>query len=257
MRFALVAYTAQGRDINLDVLRVVGYRHWCNKLWNAIRFAIMNLGDDYKPPEEPLTANTPGLSPASKWALHRLNSAVKTTVDAMEVYDFSNATTGVHALAVRRLRRVHRAHEAGDERRDEAAKKATRDTLWTCLDGGLRLLHPFMPFVTEELWQRLPRRAAETAPSIMVADYPAFTDARVDAAVEESMAVAQEIVEATRSSEPRITSSPRPRLSSSSRPAATSPPTLRNNLPRASPRWRVARGSTSSVPTTRFRRDAA
>ena len=82
---------------------------------------------------------------------------------------------------------------------DEAAKKATRDTLWTCLDGGLRLLHPFMPFVTEELWQRLPRRAAETAPSIMVADYPAFTDARVDAAVEESMAVVQEIVKATRS----------------------------------------------------------
>ena len=200
MRFALVAYTAQGRDINLDVLRVVGYRHWCNKLWNAIRFAIMNLGDDYKPPEEPLTVNTPGLSPASKWALHRLNSAVKTTVDAMEVYDFSNATTGVYAfwqydvcdVFIELMKPVMNGA-------DEAAKKATRDTLWTCLDGGLRLLHPFMPFVTEELWQRLPRRAAETAPSIMVADYPAFTDARVDAAVEESMAVAQEIVKATRS----------------------------------------------------------
>ena len=200
MRFALVAYTAQGRDINLDVLRVVGYRHWCNKLWNAIRFAIMNLGDGYEPPETPLTSATPGLPPASKWALHRLNTAVKTTVDAMEVYDFANATTGVYAfwqydvcdVFIELMKPVMNGT-------DEVAKSATRDTLWTCLDAGLRLLHPFMPFVTEELWQRLPRRAAETAPSIMVADYPAFTDDRTDAAVEESMAVAQEIVKATRS----------------------------------------------------------
>jgi valyl-tRNA synthetase len=200
MRFALVAYTAQGRDINLDVLRVVGYRHWCNKLWNAIRFAIMNLGDGYEPPETPLTSATPGLPPASKWALHRLNTAVKTTVDAMEVYDFANATTGVYAfwqydvcdVFIELMKPVMNGT-------DEVAKKATRDTLWTCLDAGLRLLHPFMPFVTEELWQRLPRRAAETAPSIMVADYPAFTDDRTDNAVEESMAVAQEIVKATRS----------------------------------------------------------
>ena len=200
MRFALVAYTAQGRDINLDVLRVVGYRHWCNKLWNAIRFAIMNLGDGYEPPETPLTVSTPGLPPASKWALHRLNTAVKTTVDAMEVYDFANATTGVYAfwqydvcdVFIELMKPVMNGT-------DEVAKSATRDTLWTCLDAGLRLLHPFMPFVTEELLQRLPRRAAETAPSIMVADYPAFTDDRTDNAVEESMAVAQEIVKATRS----------------------------------------------------------
>ena len=69
---------AQGRDINLDVLRVVGYRHWCNKMWNAIRFAMMNLGEGYAPPETPLASE--GLPPASRWALSRLNHAVKTTV---------------------------------------------------------------------------------------------------------------------------------------------------------------------------------
>ena len=78
-------------------------------------------------------------------------------------------------------------------------EKATRDTLWTCLDAGLRLLHPFMPFVTEELWQRLPRRKCEAAPSIMVADYPVHIPARTDDAVESDMAVAQDIIKSTRS----------------------------------------------------------
>jgi valyl-tRNA synthetase len=68
MRFALVAYTAQGRDINLDVLRVVGYRHWCNKMWNAVRFAMMNLGEGYAPPETPLAGGA-ALPPASRWGL--------------------------------------------------------------------------------------------------------------------------------------------------------------------------------------------
>ncbi len=200
MRFALVAYTAQGRDINLDVLRVVGYRHWCNKMWNAIRFAMMNLGEGYAPPETPLTCGDARLPPASRWALSRFNHAAKVTVEAMEVYGFNDATTAVYAFWQYDVCDVFielvKPVVNGD---DENAKKATRDTLWTCLDGGLRLLHPFMPFVTEELWQRLPRRKAESAPSIMIADYPAHAPERVDAVVEAQMAIAQETVKATRS----------------------------------------------------------
>ena len=98
MRFALVAYTAQGRDINLDVLRVVGYRHWCNKMWNAVRFAMMNLGEGYAPPESALTKRTPGLTPASRWALSRLDKPRVVTVHAMEAYDFNASTTGVYAF---------------------------------------------------------------------------------------------------------------------------------------------------------------
>jgi valyl-tRNA synthetase len=220
MRFALVAYTAQGRDINLDVLRVVGYRHWCNKMWNAIRFAMMNLGEGYAPPETPLTCGDARLPPASRWALSRFNHAAKVTVEAMEVYGFNDATTAVYAFWQYDVCDVFielvKPVVNGD---DENAKKATRDTLWTCLDGGLRLLHPFMPFVTEELWQRLPRRKAESAPSIMIADYPAHAPERVDAVVEAQMAIAQETVKATRSL--RAASRPRPSPSCSSSPAAT------------------------------------
>ena len=198
MRFALVAYTAQGRDINLDVLRVVGYRHWCNKMWNATRFAMMNLGEGYAPPEAPLTSE--GLPAASRWALARLNAAVKTVIEAMEKYDFCAATTAVYAFWQYDLCDVFiELMKPVVQGTDEKEKKATRDTLWTCLDAGLRLLHPFMPFVTEELWQRLPRRKAETAPSIMVADYPVDMPSRDDATVEADMSTSQDIVKAVRS----------------------------------------------------------
>ena len=200
MRFALVAYTAQGRDINLDVLRVVGYRHWCNKMWNAVRFAMMNLGEGYAPPEVALDKRTPGLTPASRWALSRLDKAVTAVNAAMEAYDFNASTTGVYAFWQYDLCDVFiELMKPVVASSDEAAKKTTRDVLWTLLDSGLRLLHPFMPFVTEELWQRLPRRRAETARSIMVAAYPVADPAnRSDDEIETRLGIALDAVKAIR-----------------------------------------------------------
>ena len=200
MRFALVAYTAQGRDINLDVLRVVGYRHWCNKMWNAVRFAMMNLGEGYAPPEVALDKRTPGLTPASRWALSRLDKAVAAVNAAMEAYDFNASTTGVYAFWQYDLCDVFiELMKPVVASSDEAAKKTTRDVLWTLLDSGLRLLHPFMPFVTEELWQRLPRRRAETARSIMVAAYPVADPAnRSDDEIETRLGIALDAVKAIR-----------------------------------------------------------
>ena len=200
MRFALVAYTAQGRDINLDVLRVVGYRHWCNKMWNAVRFAMMNLGEGYAPPETPLCQTAPGLPPASRWALSRLDKATAAVNAAMEAYDFNASTTGVYAFWQYDLCDVFiELMKPVVASADEAAKKATRDALWTLLDAGLRMLHPFMPFVTEELWQRLPRRASETARSIMVAAYPvAEPEHQQDEQLESKMALALDAVKAVR-----------------------------------------------------------
>ncbi|KAG2438857.1 hypothetical protein HXX76_005397 [Chlamydomonas incerta] len=182
LRFALCAYTAQARDINLDIKRVVAYRHWCNKLWNAIKFAMMNLGEDFAAPEQPLDAAAPGFPPACRWVLSRLNFAVASTVQSMEAYDFATATQRVYAFWQNEVCdvfiEVMKPVMAFDDADPKAAevKKLTRQTLWTCLDSGLRLLHPFMPFVTEELWQRLPRspQLAQYA-SIMLAPYPSPT----------------------------------------------------------------------------------
>ena len=202
MRFALVSYTAQGRDINLDVSRVVSYRHWCNKLWNAIKFAMMNLGEGYVPPSDINTSfDLKKLPHAAQWILSRLNEACGATNVAMEAYDFTVATSAVYAFWQYEVCDVFieiiKPVMNGD---DEVAKKGTRDALWICLDTGLRLLHPFMPFVTEELWQRLPRTRDENTPkSIMIADYPVKIDSWANAEVESQMQTIMDSVKALRS----------------------------------------------------------
>lgn len=94
MRFALCAYTSQGRDINLDINRVVGYRHFCNKLWNATKFALMNLGADYAP--LPSADPTGQESIMEKWILSRLHAAVKEADDGWKVFDLSRCTTAIY-----------------------------------------------------------------------------------------------------------------------------------------------------------------
>ncbi|KAJ7377422.1 Valine--tRNA ligase [Desmophyllum pertusum] len=94
LRFALCAYTAQGRDINLDVLRVQGYRHFCNKLWNATKFALSGLGSDFKPNIKPeLIGNE---TPEDRWILSRLSYAEKTANEGFRNYDFPSATTAIY-----------------------------------------------------------------------------------------------------------------------------------------------------------------
>jgi valyl-tRNA synthetase len=119
---------------------------------------------------------------------------------AMEAYDFNASTTGVYAFWQYDLCDVFiELMKPVVASSDEAAKKTTRDVLWTLLDSGLRLLHPFMPFVTEELWQRLPRRRAETARSIMVAAYPVADPAnRSDDEIETRLGIALDAVKAIR-----------------------------------------------------------
>mmetsp|Transcript_21894 Transcript_21894/g.70740 ORF Transcript_21894/g.70740 Transcript_21894/m.70740 type:complete len:1233 (+) Transcript_21894:79-3777(+) len=171
LRFALAAYTAQGRDVNLDILRVVGYRHWCNKLWNAIRFAMINLGPGFVPDRE---VNFAALPLQCRWILTRLSAACATANAELERYGLSPATTAIYALWQYEVCDIFielmKPIMSGS---DAAAQKDVRNTLYICLERGLRLLHPFMPFVTEELWQRLPRAAGcEEVASIMLAPYP-------------------------------------------------------------------------------------
>jgi hypothetical protein len=212
----------QARDINLDIKRVVAYRHWCNKLWNAIRFAMLNLPEGFTPLPQLGAEQVASFPPASRWLLSRLNNAIGTIVQvrpepaaacmpilkgcwqgcmvcwrllcldaailgmltpcasscnrmtpccwvlslrqAMEAYDFAAATQRLYAfwqyelcdVFIECMKPVMAAEAAAP-----AAAEATRQTLCAALDAGLRLLHPFMPFVTEELWQRLPKRPEE------------------------------------------------------------------------------------------------
>jgi valyl-tRNA synthetase len=201
LRFALVSYTAQGRDINLDIKRVVAYRHWCNKLWNAIRFAMMNLGDDF----EPQLVDVTTLPFPSKWILSRLSNTTRTIVKAMYEYDFATATSTIYSFWQYELCDIfiELAKPSFYGSDDDPAKSITRNVLYICLESGLRLLHPFMPFVTEELWQRLPGQAKlqeqEGHPrSLMISEYPKPQEAWESTVVEENMAYAMNIVTKTR-----------------------------------------------------------
>ncbi|CAI5984277.1 unnamed protein product [Closterium sp. NIES-65] len=217
LRFALVNYTTQWMNINLDIQRVHGYRLWCNKLWNAIRFAMLNLGDSFTPPPVlPQSSSSPALTPtlnfafsaplplSCRWILSVLNAVVTRAVTALEGYDLAEATNAAYAWWQYQLCDVFievakPAFNAAEGEEALKLKQVTREVLWVCLDAGLRLLHPFMPFVTEELWQRLPKPADYTFPSIMLAPYPSPVKEWADPEAEAMMATAESTVRSIRS----------------------------------------------------------
>ncbi|KAJ6580851.1 tRNA synthetases class I-domain-containing protein [Mycena capillaripes] len=172
LRFALCAYSGGGRDINLEILRVEGYRKFCNKIFNATKFAMLKLDESFVP--EPSAKPTGNESLVEQWILNKLNVAVAELNTNLHERNFMSATTAAYNFWLYELCDVY--IEVMKPMTDEAAPIATRksaqQTLYTCLDHGLRLLHPFMPFVTEELWQRLPRRPNDSTLSIMVSAFP-------------------------------------------------------------------------------------
>lgn len=201
LRFALVSYTAQSDKINLDIQRVVGYRQWCNKLWNAVRFAMSKLGDDYIPPAN---LASDGLPFSCQWILSVLNFTISKTIKSLESYEFSQATTAVYSWWQYQLCDVFieviKPYFSGNDPKFASERRFAQDTLWFCLDNGLRLLHPFMPFVTEELWQRLPSpRECKRAESIMICDYPSTIESWNNEVVENEMDLLESTVKSLRS----------------------------------------------------------
>ncbi|CAK5273624.1 unnamed protein product [Mycena citricolor] len=176
LRFALCAYSAGGRDINLEIMRVEGYRKFCNKIFNATKFAMLKLDDKFVP--EPTAKPTGRESLVEQWIMHKLNIAASEINTHLAERNFMLATSAAYNFWLYELCDVY--IEAMKPMTDEAAPASQRlsaqQTLYTCLDLGLRMLHPFMPFVTEELWQRLPRRPNDSTPTIMLAAYPVFTE---------------------------------------------------------------------------------
>ncbi|WVQ78003.1 hypothetical protein IAT38_000084 [Cryptococcus sp. DSM 104549] len=204
LRFTLCNYTSGGRDINMDIGRVEGYRKFCNKLWNATKFCLfrMDLVDlagvrqasTFVPNASHLPTGKEGL--VEKWLFHKLNVASATISAALENRDFSEASTAAHQYFLNDLCDVYieATKPIFEANTDAEAKLSAQNTLYTCLEAGLKLLHPFMPYVTEDLWQRLPRRANDTCESIMIAPFPtAIPEQEFPAAVAEFDTVVESI----------------------------------------------------------------
>ncbi|XP_043285479.1 valine--tRNA ligase isoform X2 [Venturia canescens] len=197
LRFALCAYTSQGRDINLDIMRVQGYRFFCNKIWNATKFALMYLGDFQYDGDTELTGNETNVD---VWMLSRVSHAAKTCDEGMAQYDFTAATTACYNLWLYDLCDVYLEYlkpvfQNGTPEQKMAAKRV----LFQTLDVGLRLLSPFMPFITEELYQRLPRTKLNY-PSICVSPYPEESECPWrNLEIEKDVDFAQKIIKSIRS----------------------------------------------------------
>jgi len=168
LRFTLAVLAAQGRDIKLSEERVVGYRNFCNKLWNLARFTLMNVPDAGPLPGR---AVAPG-NTADRWILTRLNVCRETVECALEGYRFDEAARALYMFVwhelcdwyVELIKRDLRG-EAGEERKGTAA-----GVLLGVLKDVLKLLHPFMPFITDEIFSYLP---GEKQDSLMLEDFPA------------------------------------------------------------------------------------
>ena len=185
LRFTLTAMAAQGRDIRLSTDRIAGYRNFCNKIWNAARFTLINLGEETPspPPRE-------ALSLGDRWILSRLNDATRRTTEALEEYRFNDAAATLYHFTWRELcdwyLEVIKPALAPGGRGD-----ASRAVLAEVLERALRLLHPIIPFITEEIWQKLPNRAGE---SVMTAEWPKARDGWDDPEAEEEFGALMELI---------------------------------------------------------------
>jgi len=296
LRFGLCAYTAQGRDINLDVLRVQGYRFFCNKLWNATKFGMLYLGNDFKPspglvksllsgktskqgqdfhplPSEPNSASSMAtlnsllssqpflsgsnatstdleawkampsapfhfsyvhlskwwhrmnamteaerkalpkgkgmvmpapapLAPMDRWILSRLAVAVEELAKGFDEYNFPSATTALYNFWLYELCDVYlEVLKPVFQSGGADVILTARNVLYFCLDAALRLISPFMPFISEELFQRLPRWSSKEPPSIMVTKLPDQKEMKEfrDTNTETEVAIVQRLVATVRS----------------------------------------------------------
>jgi len=163
-RYTLAAFAAQGRDIKMSERRVEGYRHFINKLWNAARFALMHLECGYDRIDEA------HLSLPDRWILSRLTQVTEQVATALDEYKFNEAANGAYQFVWHEFCDwyLEAAKPALYDETRSANRSAARQVLWTVLRDILVLLHPFAPFVTEEIWDKLPG----TEGSIMRATYP-------------------------------------------------------------------------------------
>ena len=180
-RYTLAAFAAQGRDVKMSEKRVDGYRHFINKLWNAARFSLMHIGDDDSlPPNEQLSL-------ADRWILSRLRRVAPEVADGIDGYRFNEAAAALYQFVWHELCDwyLEAAKPALYGRDGDKSRDASRRVLGRVLRETLVLLHPFAPFITEEVWDKLP----QTNGSIMQAGFPLDSaDPAPDNTAEEQMA---------------------------------------------------------------------
>jgi len=197
LRFTFLSLASTGRDVKFDMGRLEGYRNFCNKLWNATRFVMESIGHT---DEKPLTSEEIAdlnngevdLSLADRWIISRLQQAEKDIIHALDEFRFDHAAQALYEFVWDEYCAWYLELSKPvlwDENSTDAQKRAARRTLVKVLEATLRLAHPMMPYITEEIWQTLAPIANTTQLSkngetIMLAAYPQYDESKVDAQAE-------------------------------------------------------------------------
>jgi valyl-tRNA synthetase len=191
LRFTLAALAVQGRDVKLSEERIEGYKHFINKIWNASRLVFMNLEGDQRAFELPAQ---PSLL-AHRWILSRLQRVIREVDEAMESYHFNQYAHSIYHFVWHEYCDWYLEMVKQEFYGDDAARKSTAQAIAVVvLEQILVLLHPVMPFVTEEIWQKLP----QTEGTIMRASIPPVRESRLDPEAEEQMELIMGVVNGVR-----------------------------------------------------------
>ena len=176
LRFTFASLASTGRDIRFDLARTEGYRNFCNKLWNAARYVLMNTEEF----DNGFSGAPVSYTQVDFWITSRLHQVIATTSHAIDNYRFDLAAQAIYEFTWNEycdwyleLAKISLQSE------DENLQRGTRHTLVTVLETILRLAHPIMPFITEEIWQRVAPLAGITAETIMLQAYPISDDAQI------------------------------------------------------------------------------
>jgi len=182
LRFTYYSLASTGRDIKFDIGRIEGYKNFCNKIWNASRYVLMNCEDQDCGTNESAEVS---LSLADRWIISKLQETERVVAHALANYRFDHASQALYEFIWNEYCDWYLELSKPvlwDEASSDTAKRGTRRTLIRVLEAWLRLLHPFMPFITEEIWQTVGPLAGKTGPTIMLQPYPVCDDKGIDTA---------------------------------------------------------------------------
>ncbi|HIP53078.1 MAG TPA: valine--tRNA ligase, partial [Chromatiales bacterium] len=186
LRFTFAALATTGRDIKFDLGRIEGYRNFCNKLWNATRFVLMNTeGKDCGTGGEAVD-----LSAADRWILSRLQGTIRSVDESINAYRFDQAAKAIYEFTWNEYCDWYlelTKPVLNDPGATAEAQRGARRTLVRVLETLLRLAHPIMPFITEEIWQRVAPLAGTAGDTVMLAPFPVADDTLTDAQAEAEM----------------------------------------------------------------------
>jgi valyl-tRNA synthetase len=200
LRFTFASLASHGRDIKFDMQRCEGYRNFCNKLWNATRYVLMNCqgeeaGIAAKPDHGPFFAR----SNADRWIVSRLQTAEAAVEQAFHDYRFDMAAREIYEFVWDEYCDWYvEFAKVQLQSGDPETRLATRNTLTRVLEATLRLAHPIIPFITEELWQKIAPLAGKTGASIMIQPYPTADASKMDAEATRRIVLLKEAINACR-----------------------------------------------------------